>query len=298
MNILNYSLLEGNFLVIIIINFLILHIFHFRASFSLQFPGIIRLFSRFEMYFMKFMFILLKNKYLYKNRLIRFIPEYLSFYAANGVRPVVYTLEEIKNIINQLYKTYYPSSEDSYDFLIRPCPCRDAQRKYSKKLPNITDILFVKNMKKYPKTKDNYFINREELFKKLEFFDKIGLVHMVLGCMGVNGAGINICNCHKSVCYVLQAVLGRDIKRGLKKGPSIASVNVDKCKGVDQCGECLKRCVFHARKVIDNKSTVISENCYGCGLCANSCPENATIMIPRENWEPVYFPIEWIRGIT
>jgi len=54
---------------------------------------------------MKLMFVILKNRILYKNRLIRFIPEFISYIAANGVRPVIYTLDELKKIIDKMY--YY-----------------------------------------------------------------------------------------------------------------------------------------------------------------------------------------------
>ncbi|MHA1270611.1 MAG: hypothetical protein ACTSPY_12535 [Candidatus Helarchaeota archaeon] len=244
---------------------------------------------------MKFMFILLKKDQLYRNRLIRFIPEFFSYFAANGIRPVIYTLDELKKIINRIDHNYISLSNESPAFLIRPCPCRDAQRKYSKKLPNITDILFTSNKKNFSETKNNRFITKSDLFKKLDYFDKKGLVHIVLGCMGVNGGGINICNCHKSVCFVLQAVLGRDMKRGLEKGPSVAVVDQNKCKGIEECGICLERCVFHARTVENGLGKVVLENCYGCGLCANSCPEHATIMVLRNNYTPTYFPLNWIK---
>jgi len=287
-------LLISNLIWISLVLVPFLHLFHLRYSYKLPFPFLIRLISRFEMYYMKLMFVLLKTNFLYRNRLIRFIPEIVAYFAANGVRPVIFTLDELKRILDHISEKYFNLTDESPKFLIRPCPCRDAQGKYSKKLPNVTDVLLTMNKRNFQETSNNKFITKSELFQKLDYFDKKGLVHMVLGCLGLNGGGINICNCHKSVCFVLQAVLGRDIKQGLRKGPSIAVVDIDKCRGVDICGICLTRCVFHARISVDNKSIVIKENCYGCGLCANSCPENATTMVIRDDWKPYYFPKSWI----
>jgi ferredoxin len=234
------------------------------------------------------MFILLKVNFLYKNRLTRFIPEFIGFFAASGIRPVCFSLQDLKKILNNIYPD---TKKQMKDFIIRPCPCRDAQGIYSKEVPNVTDILFTTNKKDYPVNRDNLFLTKKETFDRLDHFDKKGLVHIVLGCMGISG--INICNCHKPICYVLQAVLVRGLKVGLRKGPSIATIDVDKCKGIDECGVCLERCVFRARNIIDGKGNVIAENCFGCGLCANSCPEGATVMKKRAHWHAYYFPKIW-----
>ncbi|NVM02564.1 MAG: 4Fe-4S binding protein [Candidatus Helarchaeota archaeon] len=244
---------------------------------------------------MKLMFFILRTNIFYRNRFLRFIPEYIAQIAGNGVNPSVFTLRELKQVLNSIYENHDGSLVGKPVILIRPCPCRDALRKYSKILPNITDIIFTNNKKNYKQNKDNKFITKDELFKKLDFFDKRGLVHIVLGCMGVDGTGINICNCHKSVCFVLQAVLARGFLNGLKKGPSIAKVDPTKCKGIDECGECLSRCIFHARDILNNKGNIIEENCYGCGLCANSCPKKATIVVPRKNWKHSFFPVSLVR---
>ncbi|MBD3229876.1 MAG: hypothetical protein GF329_16965 [Candidatus Lokiarchaeota archaeon] len=258
----------------------------------MPFSFLLRRFSRFEMYYMKFMFKLVKFDLLYKNRLTRFFPEFLGFFAASGIRPVIFHLAELKIILNNIYPDNN-NKRDTKAFILRPCPCRDAQNIYSKELPNVTDILFTSNKKDYEVNRDNLFLTKKKIFKKLDYFDEKGLVHIILGCLGANGGGINICNCHKPICYVLQAVLVRGLTVGLKKGPSVATIDMEKCKGIDKCGICLERCVFHARDIVDGKGHIITDNCYGCGLCANSCPEGATIMVPREKWHSYYFPKVW-----
>ncbi|NVM54879.1 MAG: hypothetical protein HWN66_14340 [Candidatus Helarchaeota archaeon] len=292
-----YSII-GSSGFIILISLVILHIFHFRGPYLLPFQKVFRYFTRYEHYVLRFMFILLNTDILYKNRLIRFIPEFISYFFANGAYPSIYTLQELIQIINIIYKKNGGSGNSATKFgiLLRPCPCRDAQRNYSKTLPNVTDVLLTNNVQALSKGRDNVFISKNQLIKKLRKFDEIGLIHVVLGCCGEEGHGINICNCHKSACFPLKAILARGFRRGLAPGPSIATCDLEKCKGIDDCGKCLTRCPFHARIVKDRKGEVIADSCYGCGLCANTCESGATQMIPRAGYKNSYFPLQWIRS--
>ncbi|NHI92626.1 MAG: hypothetical protein EAX96_08990 [Candidatus Lokiarchaeota archaeon] len=290
-----HSLIILNIFYLIIISLPILHIIHFRGNYKIPFPSIIRKFTRYEEFFMKLMFKILNLNFLYKYKSLRFIPEAISKLAGGIIQPSLYTLQELKATLNQIYKNNGDFSECYSAILLRPCPCRDAQRNYSTKLPNVTDVLFTTNKKEIKKNKNNIFITKEQLFKRLDYFDEMGLMHIVLGCMGQEGYGLNICNCHKSVCFVLKAVIGRGIQGGLKKSSKIAVVNAEKCKGIEDCGKCLTRCQFNAREARDNKGAVIEEICYGCGLCANSCPEKATTMIARKHYHPGYIPIMWLK---
>jgi Pyruvate/2-oxoacid:ferredoxin oxidoreductase delta subunit len=283
--------LLGQLSIWLLFSTIILHIFHFNGPYKMPLFKIFRVFTRYEQFLMRFLFKILKTESLYKNRLIRFIPEFVSYIAANGARPSVYTLQQLEHVLNIIYQKNPPPQ---FGIILRPCPCRDAQSRYSKTLPNITDVLFTTNIKALKKSPNNVFISKDQLIKKLRQFDDAGLVHIVLGCCGIQGYGINICNCHKSVCFVLLAYLGRDIKRGLTPGPSIATCDPNLCKGIDACGKCLTRCVFHARSAKDGKGLVLSERCMGCGLCSNTCESKATRMILRNHPKEFYFPHTWL----
>ncbi len=285
--------------ILLVISLMLLHIFHFRGPYTIPFQVMFRYFTRYERFFMRFLFKILKTEFLYKNRLIRFIPEFISYFAANGAYPSVYTLQELERTINILYYTNGGQKTDSksqFGILLRPCPCRDAQNNYSKKLPNVTDIIFTTNRKALPTGHDNIFISKPQLIRKLRQFDEAGLIHVVLGCCGEDGFGMNICNCHKSACFLLLAVLGRGFRRGLAKGPSIATSDETLCKGINECGKCLRRCPFKARIPKDGKSRVIADRCFGCGLCANTCESGATSMTYRADYEDIYFPLSWLRS--
>jgi Na+-translocating ferredoxin:NAD+ oxidoreductase subunit B len=56
------------------------------------------------------------------------------------------------------------------------------------------------------------------------------------------------------------------------KGKQIETTDMELC---NFCGDCVPVCHFDARKMIDNELVIDRDNCYGCGLCLDTCPENA-----------------------
>jgi ferredoxin len=84
-----------------------------------------------------------------------------------------------------------------------------------------------------------------------------------------------ICNCCICGCvpYIINRELGQ-LNFPLIDGFFMAQTDRDKCKA---CLKCIDICPFDARKLIDGKS-LTAENCFGCGLCAYECPENAISM--------------------
>ena len=83
-----------------------------------------------------------------------------------------------------------------------------------------------------------------------------------------------ICFCCDDCCYYF---VNPDEK--CDKGDLIEKTDSEKCTN---CGTCVKTCYFKARKFEDKKLTINQDNCYGCGFCADVCPENAIQMLPRK----------------
>jgi len=62
------------------------------------------------------------------------------------------------------------------------------------------------------------------------------------------------------------------------KGKLIERTDMDLCT---HCGDCVDVCYFQARDLDGGKLTLDRENCYGCGLCVGSCPEDCIEITTR-----------------
>ncbi len=82
-----------------------------------------------------------------------------------------------------------------------------------------------------------------------------------------------ICFCCKDCCDYF---LNPDENK-CDKGQTIEKTDMAKCS---QCGDCVEVCYFNARKMIDDELNVNRDNCYGCGVCVDNCPEECIAMIP------------------
>ena len=56
------------------------------------------------------------------------------------------------------------------------------------------------------------------------------------------------------------------------KSDFISYTDMNKC---NNCGICVQRCNFGARKVIDDILIFFQDYCFGCGMCVSECPEEA-----------------------
>ncbi len=62
------------------------------------------------------------------------------------------------------------------------------------------------------------------------------------------------------------------------KGKLIERTDEELCS---LCGECMDVCYFKARDIEDDRMLVNRDECYGCGLCATTCPEDCIEMVAR-----------------
>jgi ferredoxin len=83
-----------------------------------------------------------------------------------------------------------------------------------------------------------------------------------------------ICFCCDDCCgYFL------DPKEICDKGALIEKTDKKICT---QCGACVPACYFKARSMNGEKLAIDRERCYGCGLCAGSCPADCIEIIKRK----------------
>ncbi len=191
----------------------------------------------------------------------------------------VLTLQEVKNLLLNLEEGY-----SGFIATIGVCPCRKGMNIYSEEIPSRTDIQILTHgpiyMKHHPDFKR---ASASELVKKIDEFDKLGLVHMVFGLCDREGSEVAICNCDKDVCFPLRS----EIQKTYRIIPGFSVVIVDKNKCTDQCSvkeKCVNICSVNARHISskNNKIFVDTKTCIGCGVCMNLCPEKANKLVDRK----------------
>ena len=83
------------------------------------------------------------------------------------------------------------------------------------------------------------------------------------------------------ICFCCDDCCGYFLDRTEKcdKGTQIESTDMINCSF---CGDCVPACYFGARKMVDDELVVARDECYGCGMCVQSCPEDAISMVMRK----------------
>ncbi len=168
-------------------------------------------------------------------------------------------------------------ADSGYTIAVGTCPCRRARNMLSDTVPNNTDMVFGRWAEEYLRNYPGLYsrLTREEALEALESFDLNGFIHQIYGFPLREGAAFVMCNCAQDVCIPLKAYREQGYP-AFRKGRSVALVDAGSCLGVDECGVCLARCPFEARKVVDGKSMVERDKCYGCGACVVTCKGEAT----------------------
>jgi ferredoxin len=127
-------------------------------------------------------------------------------------------------------------------------------------------------------------LSNEEAKELVRWADKKGLMHTADSEWRTRGLHA-ICNCCACDCYPFRAAQELGSKGTWPKSRYIAAYNREVC---NLCGVCVKRCHFDAfyhdgtSLEVDGKvkKNVLfdPDKCWGCGLCANTCPSEAITM--------------------
>ena len=231
---------------------------------------VLHLFSEYEHIVMRTIGYLASAPWIHDHAPTKRLVDTVSKGVISLINGEILDLEESRQMIESI-------AGAGYTIAVGTCPCRRARNEISDLVPNNTDMVFGRWAEEYL---DNYpglyaTVSREEALELVDNFDRHGFVHQIYGWPIREGASFVLCNCAKEVCIPLQAQREKGYP-AFRKGRSLAVVDAAACVGVEECGICITRCPFGARITSGGKAAVVSEDCYGCGVCVVSCQGNAT----------------------
>jgi len=179
----------------------------------------------------------------------------------------VFDMSEVEKILR----------ESGYIFL-NNCGCRSMHRNCDNPLDT---CLAVNVGPDYPETgegRNSHRVTVEEALAALKRSHEAGLVHMAYVMKGDDKPFL-ICSCCTCCCHTLGGLLRHGIHTQVLTSKLIAEDDDAKCT---DCGTCVKRCVFGARRMIDGEKKYDNTRCFGCGLCASTCLTNAIKLVDRK----------------
>ena len=172
--------------------------------------------------------------------------------------------------------------EAAEEIVVQPCDCRKLGENCNR--PVETCIWLDGGARKALDRGHGRRLSKEEAIQLLRRADKRGLMHTADSEWRQRGLHA-ICNCCACDCYPFRAAQELGTKGVWPKSHYIAQYYAEHC---NQCGACVKRCHFEAFYhdgsivEVDGKSkkgvSFDPAKCWGCGLCANSCPQDAIEM--------------------
>lgn len=218
----------------------------------------------------------------------RFLDEFIARHKHNVTRKMrgleaenalpndtIMLLSEVEEMINA-----------ASDIVVQPCDCRKLGENCDR--PVETCIWLDDGARQALDRGHGRRLTREEAIELLHRADNKGLLHTADSEWRERGLHA-ICNCCACDCYPFRAAQELGSKGVWPKSHYIVQHDRDLC---NQCGACVRRCHFDAfyfdgsTVEVDGKSkqrvAVNLEKCWGCGLCANTCPEDAIMMIKIE----------------
>ena len=157
---------------------------------------------------------------------------------------------------------------DSRTFALAECRCRSLGRHCDRP----TDTCFFINdaADKMVAKGEARRLGLAEAREHLALANRAGLVPMSL--FNPHQHLYALCQCCPCCCHDLQFMLARGRQGLIARSEYVAVQDAGACV---ECGECVERCHFGARRLAEGGLAYDPEQCYGCGLCVTTCPAGA-----------------------
>ena len=117
-------------------------------------------------------------------------------------------------------------------------------------------------------------ISKDAALQLIEDARSWGLVSRTYTRRECDGQVEGICMCCDDCCSFFTKRTEDKPARGM-----FIESTIEGC--CSSCGMCERACRFEARQMDEGELVVIRYRCYGCGVCADTCPTNCIEMVPR-----------------
>jgi len=161
---------------------------------------------------------------------------------------------------------------------VGPCVCQRALDRWHG--PSCKDIVVLYGADIYHHLNIGYrIINSDDASRILIECRDAGFIHSLDFCMQSGKWTFVVCNCDRDICVLYRT--WRHTGKFLYPGPEIAFLAPGKCRGEEQCGLCVERCIFGAISSTGSQPDYDPSKCMGCGQCVLTCRGRARSMQAR-----------------
>lgn len=203
-----------------------------------------------------------------------FMDTYLRLFekSLHPVFKVIPIEEALNEFVPHLIIPYTKASEilaQAKKMVVIDCICRKTMRRFDKPLNvclvlgEATDFYVERGIGKV--------LTQKEAQDVLKLASDNDLVHTIDNSAMRYPTHI-ICNCDDQACVYIRGLKEFGSDKAITKSGYISVTDFSLC---NNCGECVKKCIFDARIIENDKLQFIKEKCYGCGLCIKNCPVEA-----------------------
>jgi Pyruvate/2-oxoacid:ferredoxin oxidoreductase delta subunit len=165
----------------------------------------------------------------------------------------------------------------AHTIAIQDCKCR-SERRHCDAPVDVCILLNWRAEKAITRgTKNVRVASIDDAINALRRGNEAGLVLTSIIRKG-DDAPNTICSCCSCCCYTLSGMLRFGLSTHMLSSSLVAS---EKNSGCIDCGQCVDRCHFGAREMVEGEMIYDSNRCFGCGLCVSTCPTKTVSMRQR-----------------